>query len=159
VIEKPYESKHARSRRTEGSLLPGGGVERWFPRIKRSSRKGLCLIALFVVLVDAAPALSGQNPNEGGMLLQQCEAMLSGTAEIEARLRCENTVGSTLRAVDWIKQENPKIKLAYCAPGEVSVVAGARLYVAYVNTHPSTIHMPAEQVLIQALEAAYPCRP
>jgi hypothetical protein len=117
------------------------------------------LIAVAVALADAGPVLSGQNPNEGGMLLQQCEAMLSGRAEIEGRMRCQNTIGSTLRAIDWIKQENPKIKLAYCAPGEVSVAEGAKLYVAYVNTHPSTIHMPAEHVLIQALEAAYPCRP
>jgi hypothetical protein len=127
--------------------------------MKLSSKGGASLVALAVALMSAEPALSAQNPDEGGVLLQQCEAMLSGTAEIEARIKCENTIRSTLRTIDWIKQENPKMRPTYCAPGEVSIAEGAKLYVAYVNTHPSTIHVPAEHALIQALEAAYPCRP
>ena len=129
------------------------------PLMKRSSKSGLSLTAVVVALTGAAPVFSGQNPNEGGLLLQQCEAMLSGTAEIEGRMRCENTIRSTLRTIDWIKQENPNMRPTYCAPGEVSIAEGAKLYVAYVNPHPSTIHMPAEHALIQAREAAYPCRP
>jgi Rap1a immunity proteins len=127
--------------------------------MKLSSKGGVSSVALAVALMSAEPVFSVQNSNEGGVLLKQCEAMLSGTAEIEARMKCENTIRSTLRTIDWIKQENPKMKPTYCAPGEVSIAQGATLYVAYVRTHPSTVHMPAEHALIQALEAAYPCPP
>ena len=118
---------------------------------------GLFLLVGTAVLLSAGLATAQQNSNEGGMLLRQCEAMLSGTAEIAARMTCENTVWSTLRAVEQIKQENSSMKLGYCAPGEISVAQAAKLYVGYVNTHPETLHMPAEHALILALESFYPC--
>ena len=49
------------------------------------------------------------------------------------------------------------MKLTYCAPGAISTTQGATLYVEYVNTHPETARMLAEQTLILALKAAYPC--
>ena len=120
-------------------------------------RHGPLLFTAAAALLSTRLAVAEQNSNEGGMLLRQCEAMLSGTAEITARMTCENTVWSTLRAVERIKQENPKIQLGYCAPGEISIAQGAKLYVVCVNTHPEAVHMPAEHVLILALEAVYPC--
>jgi hypothetical protein len=127
------------------------------PPMKLSPRIGFVAIAWAIALLAPGRVSAGQNPNEASMLLQQCEAMLSGNAEITARMSCENTIWSTLRVVERIKLDNPGMKIAYCAPGEISVTNAATLYVGYVNTHPETVHMPAEHALILALEAAYPC--
>ena len=108
-------------------------------------------------MLSPGRASGDQNPIEAGTLLRQCEAMLSGVAEVTARLSCENTIRSTMRAIEQIKLENPGMKIAYCAPGEISVTRGATLYVEYVNAHPETVHTSPEHALILALEAAYPC--
>ena len=126
--------------------------------LKLSHRIGFVLIAGAAALVGPGHASGDQNPNEAGTLLRQCEAMLSGVAEITARMSCENTIWSTMRAIEQIKLENPGMKIAYCAPGEISVTRGATLYVEYVNAHPETVHGSAEHALILALEAAYPCQ-
>jgi hypothetical protein len=117
-----------------------------------------------VLTAAAAFALIGrasaeQAPNEAHMLLEQCQAMLSGDAEIMARMTCENTIWSTLRAIERVRQDNPDMKPPYCLPGgrEPSIGEAARLYVEYVNTHPETAHMAAEHALILALKASYPC--
>ncbi len=115
------------------------------------------MIAGAAALLGAGHASADQNVNEAGTLLRQCEAMLSGVAEVTARMSCENTIWSTMRAIEQIKLENPGMKIAYCAPGEISVTQGAKLYAAYVNAHPETVHTSAEHALILALEAAYPC--
>jgi len=127
--------------------------------MKRSLRNGFLLIATATgaALLGAGHASGDQNPYEAGTLLRQCEAMLSGVAELEARVSCENTIRSTMRATEEIKLENPGTKIAYCAPGEIPVTRGATLYVEYVNTHPETVHASPEHALILALEAAYPC--
>jgi Rap1a immunity proteins len=62
-----------------------------------------------------------------------------------------------LRVIEQFKQGDPDMKLAYCAPGEISTTQGATLYVEHVNTHPETARVPAEQAPILALKAAYPC--
>jgi hypothetical protein len=116
---------------------------------KLSHRIGFVLIAGAAALVGPGHASGDQNPNEAGTLLQQCEAMLSGVAEITARMSCENTIWSTMRAIEQIKLENPGVKIA--------VTRGAALYVEYVRAHPETVHESAEHALILALEAAYPC--
>ena len=125
--------------------------------MRRRPSPGLLLLVCTAALLSAGRAAGQQNSNEGGMLLRQCEAMLSGTAEIAARMTCENTVWSTLRAVEQIKQENSSMKVGYCAPGQISVAQAAKLYVEYVNTHPETLRIPAEHALILALESFYPC--
>ena len=125
--------------------------------MKPSHRIGLLLMAGAVALLGTRHASGGENSKEAGTLLRQCEAMLSGEAEITARMNCENTIWSTMRAIEQIKLENPGMKIAYCAPGEVSVTRGATLYVEYVNLHPESVHTSAEHALILALEAAYPC--
>ena len=127
------------------------------PLTRKWTSPGLLLLIGVGALLNAGPAAAQQNSNEGGMLLRQCEAMLSGTAEIAARMTCENTIWSTLRAVERIKQENSSMKLGYCAPEQISVTQAAKLYVGYVNAHPETLHMPAEHALILALESTYPC--
>jgi Rap1a immunity proteins len=120
-------------------------------------RIAVALTAWATTLASAQLSPAAQSPNKAGMLLRQCEAMLSRTAEAPALMTCENTIWSTLRAIEQIKLENPSLKLRYCAPGEVSVARGAALYAAYVNAHPEALNMPAEHALILALEAAYPC--
>ncbi len=126
--------------------------------MRKPSRCSLVLIAAAVfALIGRASA--EQAPNEAHMLLDQCQAMLAGDAEVMARMTCENTIWSTLRAIERVQQENPQIKPPYCLPGgrEPSIGEGARLYVEYVNTHPETAHMAAEHALILALRASYPC--
>lgn len=129
------------------------------PQMKLPFTPGLILAAVVALLSGAYPASAEENSNDGGALLRQCEAMLSGTAEAEARMTCENTIWSTLRAIEGIEKETPGMKSVYCAPAEVSIAEGARLYVRYVNANPATLHMPAEHILILALKAAYPCQP
>jgi hypothetical protein len=127
------------------------------PQMKLPFMPGLVLSAAVALLSGASPAGSEENPNEGGALLRQCEAMLSGTAEAEARMTCENTIWSTLRAIEGVEKETPGMKSVYCAPAAISIAEGARLYVRYLNATPSALHMPAEHVLILSLKSAYPC--
>jgi hypothetical protein len=115
------------------------------------------LIVGAVAALGTEPASAELKTNEPNILLQQCDAMLSRTAEITGRMACEDTISSTLRAIEQFKQDDPGMKLTYCAPGAISATQGATLYVEYVNTHPETARMLAEQTLILALKAAYPC--
>jgi hypothetical protein len=121
-------------------------------------RIAAALIAGAAALAASRSGLAAQSPNAGRLLLQQCEAMLSGTAESTARMTCENTIWSTLRVIEQIRQDNPSLRLRYCAPDNISLGQGATLYVRYVRTHPDALDMPAEHALLRALEAAYPCR-
>src|SRR5262249_47553386 len=114
-------------------------------------RIAFALIAGVAALAASRSGLAAQSPNAGRVLLQQCEAMLSGTAEITARMTCENTIWSTLRVIEGIRQENPSLKMQYCAPDGISLAQGAALYVKYVRTHPDTLDMPAEHALLRAL--------
>jgi hypothetical protein len=107
------------------------------------------------VIEPASAELKTYEPN---LLLQQCDAMLSRTAEITGRTACEDTISSALRAIEPREPEDPGTKRVYCAPREISTTQGAALYVEYVNTHPQTARLPAERALIMALKAAYPCQ-
>jgi hypothetical protein len=114
-------------------------------------------------LMMAAVAMSGSIPAAADLnsaeplLLQQCDAMLSHTAEITGRIACEDAIASALRAIEETERGDPSLKPAYCAPNEVSATEGAVLYAEYVNTHPETVRLPAERALVLALQAAYPC--
>jgi Rap1a immunity proteins len=118
---------------------------------------GFLLIVGAVAARGTEPASAALKTNEPNILLQQCDAMLSCETEITGRMACEDTISSTLQAIEQFKQDDPGMKLAYCAPGEISATQGATLYVEHVKTHPETALMSAEQALILALKAAYPC--
>ena len=126
---------------------------------KLSHRIGFVLIAGAAALVGAGHASGDQNPNEAGTLLRQCEAMLSGVAEITARMSCENTIWSTLKAMDVSKTVDANFKAPYCKPEgmDISVRQGADIFVRYVNEHPELLRYPAEHAVILAIRSAYPC--
>lgn len=118
---------------------------------------GFLLTMGAVAVVGTGLTAAEPNTNKPDMLLQQYHAMLSRKAGIVARVGCQDTIASTLRAIEQLKPDDPGMELAYCAPGEISATQGATLYVKYVNTHPQTGHVPAKRALILALKATNPC--
>ena len=127
--------------------------------MKLSLKCQLPALVTISALWTSGPVCADQSPNGAKALLRQCEAMLSGEAEVEARMTCENTIWSSLQTIEAIEKQDLGTKPIYCAPQKISVVDGARLYVRFVNANPALLDLPAEHVLIQALKAAYPCTP
>ena len=63
-----------------------------------------CLWALAAgTLLAAAPAAAQQKPNTAEALLQQCQAYVSGNAEVMAEMTCENTIWSVLKSMEVSK--------------------------------------------------------
>jgi Rap1a immunity proteins len=117
------------------------------------------LVAAAAVLVAGPAWAAPQEPNTAEWLLRQCEAYVAEDAENPSRMTCENTIWSTLRAMDFSKKVDPAFKPPYCKPEgtEISIREGADLYVKYVNRHPEVLHEPAEHAVILAIRSAYPC--
>jgi hypothetical protein len=116
---------------------------------------GACLL-----LWTASPTLAApQEPNTAESLLHQCEAFVSEDAEVMSQMTCENTIWTTLKAMDFSKTIDPAFRPPYCKPSgqEISVREGAELFVKYVNEHPEVLHEPAEHAVILAIRSVYPC--
>ena len=109
-------------------------------------------------LLAAAPA-AAQKPNTAEALLQQCQAYVSGNAEVMAQTTCENTIWSILKAMEASKAIDPSFRAPYCKPEglDLSVERAARIFVEYVNIHPDLLRYPAEHAVLLALRNAYPC--
>ena len=119
-----------------------------------------CLWALAAgTLLAAAPAAAQQKPNTAEALLQQCQAYISGNAEVMAEMTCENTIWSVLKSMEVSKAIAPSFKAPYCKPEglELSVNWAAQIFVEYVNSHPDLLHYPAERAVLLALRNSYPC--
>ena len=116
-------------------------------------------IAPIAWTLGAGPAAAEQQPNTAEALLHQCEAYVSGDAEALSRMTCENTIWSTLKAMDVSKTVDPKFKAPYCKPEgmDISVRQGADIFVKYVNEHPDLLRYPAEHAVILAIRSVYPC--
>ena len=116
-------------------------------------------IAVIAGTLVAGRAAAEQQPNTAEALLHQCEAYVSGDAEALSRMTCENTIWSTLKAMDVSKTVDPKFKAPYCKPEgmEISVRQGADIFVKYVNEHPDVLRYPAEHAVILAIRSVYPC--
>ena len=119
----------------------------------------LALLAAITLGFSAARAGAEQQPNTAETLLQQCEAYVAGDAEVMSRMTCENTIWSTLKAMDVSKAVDAKFKAPYCKPEgtDISVRQGADIFVKYVNLHPDVLHYAAEHAVILAIRNAYPC--
>lgn len=117
------------------------------------------LTAAAALALAAGPARAAQEPSNAENLLQQCEAYISEDAENASRMTCENTIWSTLKAMDYSRKVDPAFKPPYCKPEgtQIPVREGADLYVKYVNEHPEVMHEPAEEAVILAIRSAYPC--
>jgi Rap1a immunity proteins len=116
-------------------------------------------IAVIVGTLVAGRAAAEQQPNTAEALLHQCEAYVSGDAEALSRMTCENTIWSTLKAMDVSKTVDPKFKAPYCKPEgmDISMRQGADVFVKYVNEHPDVLRYPAEHAVILAIRSVYPC--
>jgi hypothetical protein len=110
-------------------------------------------------LLAAAPAAAQQKPNAAEALLQQCQAYVSGNAEVMAQMTCENTIWSILKAMEASKAIDPSFRAPYCKPEglDLSVERAARIFVEYVNIHPDLLRYPAEHAVLLAFRNAYPC--
>ena len=76
-----------------------------------------CLWALAAgTLLAAAPAAAQQKPNTAEALLQQCQAYISGNAEVMAEMTCENTIWSVLKSMGVSKAIAPSFRAPYCKP-------------------------------------------
>ena len=130
----------------------------------KTSARLLSLLAtagavLIAGALGAGRAAAEQQPNTAETLLQQCEAYAAGDAEVMSRMTCENTIWSTLKAMDVSKAVDAKFKAPYCKPEgtDISVRQGADIFVKYVNLHPDVLHYAAEHAVIMAIRNAYPC--
>jgi len=127
--------------------------------VRRNSTRLPALIVAMAAILAAGSASAAQQPNTAETLLQQCEAYVSEDAENPSRMTCENTIWSTLQAVDFSKKVDPAFRPPYCKPEgtEISIREGADLFVKYVNEHPALLHDPAEHAVILSIRSAYPC--
>jgi hypothetical protein len=116
-------------------------------------------MAATAVILVAGSASAAQQANTVEMLLQQCEAYVSEDAENPSRMTCENTIWSTLQAMDVSRKVDPAFRPPYCKPEgtQISIREGADLFVKYVNEHPELLHDPAEKAVILSIRSAYPC--
>ena len=94
-------------------------------------------MAATAVILVAGSASAAQQANTVEMLLQQCEAYVSEDAENPSRMTCENTIWSTLQAMDVSRKVDPAFRPPYCKPEgtQISIREGADLFVKYVNEH------------------------
>jgi hypothetical protein len=115
--------------------------------------------AVAAILAAGPVAAAPQAPNTTRELLRQCEAYVAEDAEDTSRMTCENTIWSTLKAMDFSKRLDPAFRPPYCKPEgtEISVRQGADLFVTYVNENPELLQEPAEKAVILAIRHAYPC--
>ena len=114
---------------------------------------------LMAGILGTGTAAAEQQPNTAETLLHQCQAYVSGDAEALSRMTCENTIWSTLKAMDVSKTVDPKFTAPYCKPEgmDISVRQGADIFVKYVNEHPDVLRYPAEHAVILAIRSVYPC--
>ena len=116
-------------------------------------------VAMAAMIVSAGALGAQQQPNTAESLLTQCQAYVAEDSEVMSRMTCENTIWSTMKAMEVSKTLDASFKAPYCRPEahDISVREAATLFVAYVNLHPDVLHLPAEHAVLMALRNSYPC--
>jgi hypothetical protein len=119
-----------------------------------------CSLAMCLqIFIPIGAALAQDEPNTARVLLDQCTAYLSGHAEAPARITCENTISSTLRAVEAIRSIDREFKPPFCIRGGnlPSANQAALIFEKYARSHPDVLGLSPELVVISAMKEAYPC--
>src|SRR6516162_6243495 len=89
------------------------------------------------LLLAAAPAVAQQKPNTAERLLQQCQAYVSGNAEVMAQMTCENTIWSILKAMEASKSDRFELQGALLqAPGPRALGRAGSPDLRRIRQHP-----------------------
>lgn len=140
---------------------------------------------LAVVLALGMAGAEGDTPRTGQWLLHICEAYKDGTdsndvachyyvagfmdafAQYQGALKAWTTFGkkhaaaalSEMRVVyeDDSIASQPMANSLVCVPTGATYEQVVRVIVKYLRDHPERLHRPRRQLMLAALEAAFPC--
>ena len=117
------------------------------------------LLPLAIVLVLASPAgLAAQDNDGSGLaLLRDCEEGLRASGDFARAQHCSGVVRGAARALVSLQENGHVAEGRACLPDGTPDARLVTVVVQYLSEHPDELHLPDVQLVLAAVEAAFPC--
>ncbi len=118
------------------------------------------LLPLAIVLAVASPAglAAQENDGTGLALLRDCEEGLRASGDFARARYCSGVVRGTARTLALLQQDGSVTEARACLPAGTPDARLVTIVLGYLSEHPDELHLPDVQLVLKAVEAAFPCR-
>ena len=117
------------------------------------------LLPLAIVLAVAPPAgLTAQDYDGSGLaLLRDCEEGLRASGDFARAQHCSGVVRGAARTLALLQQDGRVPEGRACLPDDAPDARLVTVVLHYLSEHPDELHLPDVQLVLAAVEAAFPC--
>ena len=114
-------------------------------------------IVLAVALLPAAMAAQ-DHEGTGLALLRDCEEGLRASGDFARAQHCSGVVRGAARTLALLQQDGSITTERACLPAGTPDARLVTVVLGYLSEHPDDLHQPDVQLVLTALEAAFPCQ-
>lgn len=117
------------------------------------------LLPLAIVLAVVSPAGMAAQDNDGSglALLRDCEEGLRASGDFARARHCSGVVRGAARTLALLQQDGRVAGGRACLPAGTPDARLVTVVVQYLSEHPDELHLPDVQLVLAAVEAAFPC--
>ncbi len=119
--------------------------------------KRTCLLVL-VLLMVMPTTVPGQSPNRGDKFVSQCgETVRSIDGQIPEDIHSLGSAFYCLGVVRGVWNMAEDFLATVCTPETVELAQVVGVVAAHLTEHPEDLHLPDTDLVLIALQDAYPC--
>ncbi len=113
--------------------------------------------AIVLAVVSFAGVAAQDNDGSGLALLRDCEEGLRASGDFARARHCSGVVRGAARALALLQQDGRVTEERACLPDGTPDARLVTVVVQYLSEHPDELHLPDVQLVLAAVEAAFPC--
>ena len=114
-------------------------------------------LAIVLALVSPAALAAQDNDSSGLMLLRDCEEGLRASGDFARARHCSGVVRGAARTLTLLQEDGRVADGRACLPAGTPDARLVTVVVQYLSEHPDELHLPDVQLVLAAVEAAFPC--
>ena len=116
-------------------------------------------LAIVLALALASPAAPAAQDYDGtGLaLLRDCEEGLRASGDFARARHCSGVVRGAARTLALLQQDGGVADERACLPAGTPDARLVAIVLGYLSEHPDELHLPDAQLVLKAVEAAFPC--
>ena len=118
------------------------------------------LLPLVIMLALVSPAGRAAQDGDGSglALLRDCEEGLRASGDFARARHCSGVVRGAARTLARLQQDGRVTDARACLPAGTTDARLVTVVVQYLSEHPDELHLPDVQLVVAAVEAAFPCQ-
>ena len=117
----------------------------------------LLLLALMAALASPAATAAQDYDGTGLALLRDCEEGLRASGDFARARHCSGVVRGAARTLALLQQNGHVAEARACLPPGTPDPRLVTIVLGYLSEHPDELHLPDVQLVLKAVEAAFPC--